>query len=201
VSPVKPVCLDYQRRTLVNLPCRRLQADEVWSFIQCKEARVPRDERGRGRGDCWVWVATCADTKLVPCFHVGARDADAAFLFMEDLASRLAHRVQLTTDQHRAYLSAVEGVFGWNQVDYAMLLKVYGPPVDEGQRRYSPGQVIGTRTLWVMGDPDPEHVSTSYVERQNLTMRTNVKRLARLTNAHSKKLENHIHALSLHYQN
>lgn len=201
LADIGPVCLDYQRETLVDLPCKRVQCDEVWSFVQCKEARVPRDEKGRGRGDCWIWVATCADTKLVPCFHLGARDAKAGYLFMEDLASRLAHRVQLTTDQHRAYLSAVEKAFGWNGVDYAMLLKLYGPPIDgiEGQRRYSPPEVIGTEAKWVMGNPDINHVSTSYVERQNLTMRMNVRRLTRLTNGHSKKLENHGHALALHY--
>ncbi len=117
---------------------------------------------------------------------------------MEDLASRLKSRVQLTTDQHRAYLSAVEGAFGWNGVDYAMLLKLYGPPID-GAQRYSPPRVLATKPLWIMGNPDPEHVSTSYAERQNLTMRMNVRRLTRLTNAHSKKLENHGHALALHY--
>lgn len=201
LADMGPVCLDYQRKTLVDLPCTCLQCDEVWSFIQCKEARVPRDEKGRGRGDCWVWTAICADTKLVPCFHIGARDASAAYLFMEDLASRLKHRVQLTTDQHRAYLSAVEGAFGWNGVDYAMLLKLYGPPIDgvEGQRRYSPPRVIGKRAHWVMGTPKREDVSTSYAERQNLTMRMNIRRLTRLTNAHSKKLENHAHALAMHY--
>ena len=116
LAEVGTVVLDYQRETLVNLPCKRIEADEIWSFIQCKEKRVPRDEKGRGRGDAWTWTAICADTKLIPCFHVGARDADAGRLFMEDLASRLAHRVQLTTDGHKAYLSAVENAFagtGW----------------------------------------------------------------------------------------
>jgi IS1 family transposase len=198
LADIGGVCLSYQRATLVNLPCKRLQCDEVWSFIQCKEARVPRDEKGRGRGDCWIWVATCADTKIVPCWHIGARDADAAAYFMEDLASRLAARVQLTTDQHKAYLSAVEGAFGWNGVDYAMLVKIYGPAI-EGEQRYSPPRVVASRAEWIMGRPDPAHVSTSYAERQNLTMRMNVRRLTRLTNAHSKKLENHGHALALHY--
>jgi IS1 family transposase len=198
LAEVGQASLDYQRRMFVKLPCRRLQCDEIWSFIQCKEARVPRDEKGRGRGDCWIWVATCADTKLVPCWHIGARDAEAARLFMEDLASRLAARVQLTTDQFRAYLTAVEGAFGWNGVDYAMLVKLYGPPL-ENDHRYSPPRVVSAHAEWVMGKPEAAAISTSFVERQNLTLRMNVKRLARLTNAHSKKLENHGHALALHY--
>ena len=192
------VCSDYQRETLVDLPCKRIQCDEVWSFIGCKERNVPRDEKGRGRGDAWIWAAICADTKLVPCWHVGARDADAAAYFMEDLASRLAHRVQITTDGHRAYLSAIEGAFGWDTVDYAMLVKLYGQPI-EGPRRYSPPVITGTRSQRVMGNPDPALVSTSYIERQNLTMRMNVRRLTRLTNAFSKKIENHRHSISLHY--
>ena len=198
LADIGPVCLDYQRATLVNLPCKRVQCDEIWSFVGCKERNVPRDEKGCGRGDAWIWVAVDADTKLVPCWHIGARDADAAALFMEDLASRLAHRIQLTTDGHRAYLSAVEGVFGWNQIDYAMLVKVYGPAID-GTTRYSPPQLTGIDKQRVMGLPDVEHVSTSFVERQNLTMRMNIRRLTRLTNGHSKKLENHGHAIALHY--
>lgn len=195
---IGPVCLDYQRKTLVNLPCKRLQADEIWAFIGCKERQVPLDERGRGRGDCWTWTAICDTTKVVPCWHVGARDAEAARLFMEDLASRLATRVQLTTDGFRAYLSAVEDAFGWTGVDYAMLLKLYGPSPD-GPRRYSPPQVVSTLAYDVMGNPDPEHVSTSFAERQNLSMRMNVRRLTRLTNGYSKKIENHVHAMSLYF--
>ena len=198
LADVGDVCLDYQRAVMVDLPCRLLQCDEIWGFIHRKQARVPRDERGRGRGDVWVWVAMDAETKLVPCWHIGGRDADAAYLFMEDLASRLANRVQLSTDGHRAYLGAVEGAFGWNQVDYAMLQKLYGPSL-EGAHRYSPPEVIATRAEWVKGKPDLAHVSTSYVERQNLTMRMNIRRLTRLTNGHSKRIENHAHAVALHY--
>lgn len=198
LADIGPVCLDYQRKALVNLPCKRIQVDEIWSFVHCKERRVPRDEKGRGRGDVWIWAGIDADTKLVPCWHVGARDADAAAFFMEDLASRLANRVQLTTDGLRVYLGAVEGAFGWSGVDYATLVKVYGPSV-EGTHRYSPPEVIGIRKEWVMGNPDADHVSTSYIERQNLTMRMNIRRLTRLTNGHSKKIENHGHAIALHY--
>jgi IS1 family transposase len=198
LAEVGPVCLDYQREKLVNLPCRLLQCDEIWGFIQCKQGRLEIDERGRGRGDVWAWVAMDAETKLVACWHIGARDADAAAYFMEDLASRLANRVQLTTDGHKAYLRAVEDAFGWNGVDYAMLQKLYGPSI-EGDHRYSPPEVIGTRAEWIMGKPDRALVSTSYVERQNLTMRMNIRRLTRLTNGHSKKIENHGHAIALHY--
>jgi IS1 family transposase len=199
LAEVGTAVLDYQQRTLVNLPCKRIQCDEIWSFVGCKEKHPPRDEKGRGRGDAWTWTAICADTKLIPCWHVGTRDADAALLFMEDLASRLANRVQLTTDGHKAYLSAVEGAFGSNGVDYAMLEKLYAHSgaAPEAARRYTPSEVVGIEKVWVMGKPDETHVSTSYAESQNTRMRTNIRRLTRLTNGHSKKLENHVHAMSL----
>jgi IS1 family transposase len=201
LAEIGPVVLDYQRKTLVNLPCKRIQADEIWAFIGCKNSNVRPEKRGTGRGDCWTWTAICADTKLVPCWHLGTRDAEAGRLFMVDLASRLATRVQLTTDGHAAYLSAVEGAFGWDGVDYAMLIKLYGSAPDGPlyQRRYSPPEVIGTERHWVMGDPDDAHVSTSFAERQNLTMRMNIRRLTRLTNGFSKKLENHGHAMALYF--
>lgn len=198
LAEVGQLCLDYQREVFVNLPCKKLQADEVWSFVHSKERNVPRDRKGRGQGDCWTWTALDADTKLVPCWHVGARDAEAGRLFMEDLASRVAARVQLTTDGFNGYLTAVEGAFGWNGVDYAMLVKLYGPAI-EGDHRYSPSECVGAEPKRVMGKPDIEHVSTSFAERQNLTMRMNVRRLTRLTNGFSKKLENHIHAISLYF--
>jgi IS1 family transposase len=197
LAEIGETCSDYQRATLVNLPCKKVQADEIWAFVGCKERNVPLDEKGRGRGDAWTWTAIDADTKLVPCWHVGARDAEAARLFMEDLASRLATRVQLTTDGHTVYLAAVEGAFGWNGVDYAMLVKLYGPVPDGA--RYSPAEVIGIERRWVMGRPDADHVSTSFAERQNLTMRMNVRRLTRLTNGFSKKVENHAHAMSIYF--
>ena len=164
LADVGPVVLGFQQRTLVNLSCQRVQCDEIWSFIFKKQKRVKLDERGRHWGDVWTWTAICADTKLVPCWHVGTRDAEAARTFMEDLASRLAHRVQLTTDGHTAYLSAVEGAFGWNGIDYAMLEKLYAHPEGspEAARRYSPSQVVGIEKKWVMGEPDKDHVSTSF---------------------------------------
>jgi len=195
LAEVGTAVLDYQRKALVDLPCKRVQCDEIWSFVGCKEKNVPRDEKGRGRGDAWTWTAICADTKLIPCWHVGTRDAEAGRIFMEDLASRLANRVQLTTDGHNAYLSAVGPAFGWD-VDYAMLVKLYGP-APEGQRRYSAPELVGIDKRWVAGQPDPDHVSTSYAESQNTRMRTNIRRLTRLTNGHSKKLENHVHAMAL----
>lgn len=182
----------------MDLPCKRIQADEVWSFVGAKERNVVREKKEVGWGDAWTWTAICTDTKLVPCWHIGARDGDAAAYFMEDLASRLANRVQLTTDGHKAYLTAVEDAFGWARIDYAMLVKVYGQAPD-GTRRYSPPEIIGTHTETVMGKPDPQHVSTSYAERQNLTMRMNMRRFTRLTNGFSKKLENHKHAISLYF--
>ncbi len=201
LAEVGTASLTHQREALVNLPCKRVECDEIWSFVQCKQKFVPRDERGRGRGDVWTWTAICADTKIIPCWHVGTRDADAAYLFMEDLASRLANRVQLSTDGHTAYLSAVEGAFKWGNVDYAMLVKVYGAMnTSDAQRRYSPPELISIDKKWVMGTPDMDLVSTSYAESQNTRMRTNIRRLTRLTNGHSKKLENHIHAMALWFQ-
>ncbi|MBI5601461.1 MAG: IS1 family transposase [Gemmatimonadetes bacterium] len=201
LAEVGEACLDYQRRTLVNLPCKRIQCDEIWSFVGAKEKNTPEELRGTGeRGDCWTWTAICADTKLIPCWHVGPRDAIAATIFLEDLAGRLASRVQLTTDGHRAYLSAVEQAFGWNGVDYAMLVKLYGDGLSrETSRRYSPAECVGTEITPIMGNPDPIHVSTSYAERANLTIRMSSRRYTRLTNGYSKKMQNHLWAISLHF--
>src|SRR5579862_1689998 len=192
-------CESYQRRVLVNLNCRRLQCDEIWSFCYAKDKNVPKDKRGQfGFGDVWTWVAIDADTKLVPSWRIGGRNAWHAQHFMYDLAARLSNRVQLTTDGHRVYLQAVEQAFG-NDIDYAMLVKLYGSDRAEGEARYSPPEFVSCRSIAIIGDPDSRHISTSYAERQNLTMRMKMRRFTRLTNAFSKKVENHRWAIALHF--
>jgi IS1 family transposase len=199
LARVGEACADYQRRTLRNLPCKRLQCDEIWSFCYAKEKNVPQELRGKfGYGDVWTWTALCADTKLIACWRVGDRDAWNAQHFMYDLSSRLANRVQLTTDGHRVYLEAVDLAFG-NDIDYAMLVKLYGNEPKGHGGRYSPPQCIGAIPTVITGRPKRRHISTSYVERQNLTMRMQMRRFTRLTNAFSKKLENHQHAIALHF--
>ena len=191
-------CAEYQNETLINLDCKRIQCDEIWSFCYAKDKNVPKDKRGKfGYGDVWTWTAICAKTKLVPSWLVGNRDAETAKVFLDDLSSRLQHRVQLTTDGHRAYLEAVEDIFGAN-IDYAMLVKIYGKE-PEGEKRYSPSKCIGAESKKICGEPDWKHISTSYAERQNLTMRMNMRRFTRLTNGFSKKVENLAHAVSLHF--
>jgi IS1 family transposase len=196
---VGSACQAYQDKVLRNLPCKRVQCDEIWSFCYAKAANVPEDKKGQlGYGDVWTWVSICADSKLVPCWHIGARDADAAGLFIDDLASRLANRIQLSTDGLRVYIDAVEHAFA-GDVDYSQLVKIYGSDSPRGEKRYSPAKFLDSRLAKINGNPDEEHVSTSYIERQNLTMRMSMRRFTRLTNAFSKKLENHMHAISLHY--
>jgi IS1 family transposase len=193
-------CSEYQDRTLKNLSCKRLQLDEIWSFVYAKAKNVPADRAGEfGVGDVWTWTAIDAETKLIPSWMVGTRDGDAAKAFVADLAGRLASRVQITTDGHSAYLQAVENAFGWD-VDYAMLVKIYGQGGGQSETRYSPAVCIGCNKHRVTGNPDPRHISTSYAERANLSMRMHMRRFTRLTNAFSKKLENHVHALSLYFQ-
>jgi IS1 family transposase len=199
LAKIGQACAEYQDKTLRNLPCKRIQCDEIWSFCYAKEKNVPVDLRGKfGYGDVWTWTALCADTKIIPCWRVGGRDAWNAQNFMHDLASRLANRVQLTTDGHRAYLTAVEVAFGM-EIDYAMLVKLYGNEPQGPETRYSPAQCIGAIATSVVGNPDRNHISTSYVERQNLSMRMHMRRFTRLTNAFSKKVENHEHALALYF--
>lgn len=192
-------CWAYQDRVLRDLPCRRIQCDEIWTFVGAKAKNIPEEKRGEfGRGDVWTWTAICADTKLVPSFMIGPRDADMARSFMFDLASRMSGRIQLTTDGHASYLYAVEDAFGPEGVDYAMLVKLYGSD-PEAETRYSPARCTGCRPEAKLGSPDMLHVSTSYVERQNLTMRMSMRRFTRLTNAFSKKVENLEHAVALHF--
>lgn len=191
-------CYDYQDRALRDLTCERVQVDEIWSFTYAKQKNVPNAKAApEHAGDTWTWTAICADSKLALSWLVGGRDAEYANAFMEDVASRLANRVQLTSDGHYAYLDAVERAFGID-VDYAALIKIYGQ-APEGQRRYSPAVCVGARRDAVTGNPDKAHISTSYVERQNLTMRMHMRRFTRLTNGFSKKVENHAYAVSLHF--
>lgn len=191
-------CAAFQDRTLRNLDCKRIQCDETWQFFYAKEKNVPAEKQGQfGFGDVWTWAAMCADTKLIVTWALGTRGAGTAIEFMHDLAGRLAHRVQLATDGHRVYLNAVESAFGAD-IDYAMLVKIYGSDATN-ETKYSPAECIDCKQIAVAGRPDPRHISTSYIERQNLTMRMGMRRFTRLTNGFSKKIENHGHAIALHY--
>jgi len=187
----------YQDKALRNLPCKRLQVDEIWAFNYCKQRTIMTAKNApAGAGDIWTWTAIDADTKLIPSYYVGRRDGTAAQHFIPDLALRLANRVQLTSDGHRPYLEAIEQSFGAD-IDYAMLVKIYGEPTG-ATGRYSPGECIGADPRPVTGKPDPAHISTSYAERANLTMRMGSRRFTRLTNALSKKAENHAHSVAIH---
>jgi IS1 family transposase len=198
---VAVACEEYQDRTLRNLKCRRIQCDEIWAFVYAKSKNVPEEHAGElGYGDVWTWTAIDADTKLVPSWAVGRRDGFTASAFIRDLADRLSTRVQLTTDGHKVYLEAVEGAFG-SEIDYAMLVKMYEGDSGKNapaERRYSPATCTGSREQTITGDPDPAYISTSYVERHNLTMRMSMRRFTRLTNAFSKKLDNHKAAVAFY---
>lgn len=190
---------EYQDRALVNLPCKRVQVDEVWAFCYAKQKNVPTAKAApEGAGDIWTWVGLDADTKLAASFYVGGRDGDAAIAFMDDLAKRLANRVQLTSDGHKAYLEAIEGAFG-GDIDYAQLVKLYGPTSESAKGRYSPAECTGIKKTPIEGTPDPKHISTSFVERSNLSIRMGNRRMTRLTNAFSKKAENHAHMMAIYF--
>ncbi len=192
------VCAEYHDATVQNLRCKRIECDEIWQFCYAKAKNVPEEKRGTfGYGDVWTWTALDRDSKLIVSYLIGSRDAGSAFAFMQDVASRIATRVQLTTDGHKPYLSAVDDAFGAD-VDFAMLTKVYGSD-PAAEKRYSPAKIISSTTEVIKGNPDPRFISTSFVERQNLTMRMHMRRFTRLTNAFSKKLENHAAAVALHF--
>jgi IS1 family transposase len=191
-------CREYQDRTLRDLTCQRVQCDEVWSFVGCKEKTLPRERRGEfGVGDAWTWTAMDADTELMVCWLVGKREARDAYESVCELSSRLSNPVQLTTDGNSVYLTAVEDAFG-SDIDYAMLVKVYGADT-ESEKRYSPPVCLAANPTPISGRPSPRYISTSFVERQNLTLRMGLRRSTRLTNAFSKKLENHACAVALHF--
>lgn len=193
-------CSAYQDKTLRGLKCKRIQCDEIWSLVGCKAKNVTQDNENKGWGDAWTWVAMDSDTKLVPCWLVGTRDAGTGYHFIHDLKDRLATRVQLTTDGHKAYLSAVEDAFGCD-VDYAMLIKIYGNTPEGGEVRYPPAQCMGSRKAVQSGSPEWKHISTSHIERQNPTMHMSMRRFTRLRNGFSKKIEQHEAAIAIHYMN
>jgi IS1 family transposase len=193
---VGEACTWYQQTHLINLPCKRVQVDEIWSFVYSKQKNVPQGMEDEA-GSVWTWTALCADTKIVPSWFVGSRDGDSAMFFIQDLATRLSSRIQLTSDGHHAYLQAVENTFE-NDIDYAMLVKLYGQTV-EGGKKYRPTECSEIKKEAISGSPDTKHISTSFVERQNLTMRMGMRRFTRKTNAFSKKFENHVWAIALHF--
>lgn len=192
-------CAEYMDKTMNNLPCKVIQVDEMWSFTYAKQKNLPEHlQHEEVFGDTWTWISMCTDTKLVPCFHVGKRNASDAYFFINNLAPRLKQRVQLTSDGLKAYLEAVEGAFG-SDIDYAQLIKLYGNENQGGEVRYSPAECTGTRKMRVSGKPVVSRISTSHIERQNLSVRMGSRRFTRLTNGFSKKFEHHKHAVAIHF--
>ena len=199
LQEVGNACLRYQDTHLKNLSCKRIECDEIWSFCHAKEKNLPKELKDKfGYGDVWTFVAIDADTKLVVSWLVGEREPDYALDFLRDVKERISNRIQLTTDGHHMYFYAVEASFG-NDIDYAMLVKYYGTPLDVPQGRYSPATCRRIQAKRIKGNPDTKHISTSYVERQNLTMRMNMRRFTRLTNGFSKKIQNHMFAIALYF--
>ncbi len=193
------VCAAFHDEKVRDVKASRVQVDEIWSFTYAKAKNLAKAKAAPAiAGDTWTWTAIEADTKLIVSWLVGGRDSEYAMAFMDDLRSRLSNRVQLTSDGHKAYLEAVEGAFG-GDVDYAMINKLYGTSPESAKGRYSPAECIGVRKERIEGDPDWHHVSTSYAERQNLSMRMHMRRFTRLTNAFSKRFENHVHALAIYF--
>lgn len=191
-------CIDFHDEQVRNLNCERIECDEIWSFVYAKEKNAANAKNAPTfAGDVWTWTSICANSKLICNWFVGGRDADYAKMFMDDLASRLNHRIQLTSDGHKAYLEAVKGAFG-AEIDYAQLVKLFGPSPDAVKGRYSPAKCNGIKKKKRIGEPDEGKVSTSYAERQNLTMRMHMRRYTRLTNAFSKKFESHCHMVALY---
>ena len=189
---------EFHHRNVRHLRVRRLQCDEIWAFVGAKKKNVTPAQKAHGWGDAWTWTAIDADTKLCVSYLIGMRDKGSACEFMQDCAARITGRPQITTDALAAYPDAIEAAFG-SEADYAQLHKIFGAPNEEDQRRYSPATCIGCDMKTVSGDPDPRHVSTSFVERSNLSMRMGMRRFTRLTNGFSKKLENHGHAVALYF--